>query len=348
MHHRPNPGYCFFGAEALLVRLRDMADEIEGVRKNEDIECVHRMRVASRRTRAALRLFESCFDPSDAGRWKREARRITKRLGAARDGDVQIEFLEQFLAEMDGHPGHAGVERLLLRLRQARELEQPKVIKALDRLATKGTIEAWSDILRERVVRGRMQQLEQKSDATYGRANLAISLRLEEMLTYEPYIKDTDRKVEHHNMRIAAKGLRYTLEIFDPLYNGKLKTFVKTVKRIQSLLGSLQDCEVWMRYLPVFLEDERARTQAYLGHTRPLKRIAEGIEFLRAQREAKHLEDFNLFNAFWEELKMGDRWGELRKTLQAHGEDAKQDALPPQDSPATPDVQAGFDTHSVT
>jgi CHAD domain-containing protein len=46
--------YRLFGAKALLKRLQDVAKEIDGVRKAGDIECIHDMRVATRRMRSAL------------------------------------------------------------------------------------------------------------------------------------------------------------------------------------------------------------------------------------------------------------------------------------------------------
>jgi CHAD domain-containing protein len=70
--------------------------EIEGVRAAEDIEYIHRMRVASRRLRAALPLFLSCLPQKQYARWMKEITGITRALGEARDADVQIAFLARF------------------------------------------------------------------------------------------------------------------------------------------------------------------------------------------------------------------------------------------------------------
>ncbi len=56
----PSP-VCVFGAEIILRHLTALEQEIEGVRLAEDIECIHRMRVATRRLRNALSLFADCF-----------------------------------------------------------------------------------------------------------------------------------------------------------------------------------------------------------------------------------------------------------------------------------------------
>ena len=52
--------YCRFGAETLAKLLQTIEGQIVGVEKSEDIEYVHKMRVSSRRIRAAMPLFKEC------------------------------------------------------------------------------------------------------------------------------------------------------------------------------------------------------------------------------------------------------------------------------------------------
>ena len=69
-------------------------------------------------------------------------------------------------------------------------------------------------------------------------APLMLHTRLEELYQFAPFIADPARVDELHNMRIAAKRLRYTMEIFQPCFVGKeaskefdrLYTQVKTVQ----------------------------------------------------------------------------------------------------------------------
>src|SRR3974377_38819 len=124
--------YYLFGLEALQERLPALANEIEGVRAAEDIECVPRMRVASRRIRNALALFGDELPRKHYAEWRGEMRRITKALGAARDADVQIAWVQDFLKQDTDESQRVGIERLLLRLRQQRARLQNRVVKALD------------------------------------------------------------------------------------------------------------------------------------------------------------------------------------------------------------------------
>jgi CHAD domain-containing protein len=52
-----------------------------------------------------------------------------------------------------------------------------------------------------------------------------------------------------HEMRIAAKRLRYALELFQPCWGRAFGTYAKRVAKIQSALGDVHDCDVWIEEL---------------------------------------------------------------------------------------------------
>ena len=88
---------CSFGVQRLLPLLDAFSKEIEGVESGQDIEYIHRMRVASRRLRAALPLFFSCIPEKKYRVWMLEIQKITRALGEARDTDVQIAFITKII-----------------------------------------------------------------------------------------------------------------------------------------------------------------------------------------------------------------------------------------------------------
>ena len=45
-----------------------------------------------------------------------------------------------------------------------------------------------------------------------------------------------------HRFRIAAKKFRYTLELFAPLYTPRLTELLGAIRRVQTLLGEINDC----------------------------------------------------------------------------------------------------------
>ena len=82
--------YPFLAAQYVRRQVKQLVEQFDGVRAAEDIEFIHRARVASRRLRAALKMFSDCFDAKALKRWQKQIRRITEGLGDARDKDVQI------------------------------------------------------------------------------------------------------------------------------------------------------------------------------------------------------------------------------------------------------------------
>jgi CHAD domain-containing protein len=319
MKDTPTDHYCLFGIEALRERLPALTQEIAGVRAAEDIEYIHRMRVASRRLRAALTLFEACLPRKRFAVWEPQIKRITRALGAARDTDVQIDVLQKFLADTPDKKLQPGIKRLLLRLKQQRAQLQIKVIRALDELDNSRVIDEMTDTLHAMFVQARLQQAAEPSAETlpemYQRAGQAITLNLEQMLAYAVYVHQPDRVAELHAMRIAAKHLRYTLEIFAPLYDDQMKKPIKVVKEMQEMLGDIHDCDVWIVYAPQFLEEERERTRDYFGDARTARRFTPGVLALQADRQRRRDERYAEFVKFWERPQQAELWDRLREVL---------------------------------
>lgn len=310
-------GYCILGAESLLKRLEALRREIEGIRHGEDIEHVHRMRVASRRLRAAFQLFQECLPQDRVKEWRRRIRQITRALGAARDADVQIEFLQAFLQQMDDEVSRCkpGVRRILLRLRQARESLQERVERALDRLESSGVLSEMEHHLQNRLARARLLNLPMGTSAVYTRAEESITERLTEFLTFEPYVYQPQRIEDLHEMRIAAKRLRYTLEIFAPLYGKRLDKPLKIIKEIQERLGSMHDCDVWLQFLDDFAQEERKRTLKYFGRVRPFSALKPGIQYLVLDRQRARKQVYEEFVQFWKGIEAQNIWEMLLKVV---------------------------------
>jgi len=105
--------YCKFGSETLLKLLPVFEAQIEGVKKSNDIEYVHKMRVTSRRLRAALPLFRFCFPGKECKEWVKQLKKVTRLLADARDLDVQVAFIEQYMKKLKSATEKECVETLL-------------------------------------------------------------------------------------------------------------------------------------------------------------------------------------------------------------------------------------------
>jgi CHAD domain-containing protein len=74
---------------------RRLQERLPGTLEGKDPEELHQMRVASRRLRAAMLVFEPLFAPRLFRKWYRRVSAITDALGAARDADVQMEAVRR-------------------------------------------------------------------------------------------------------------------------------------------------------------------------------------------------------------------------------------------------------------
>jgi CHAD domain-containing protein len=115
------------------TRFREMMSFREGTALGQDIEQLHSMRVSSRRLRSAMKNFRACFEPVGFRLHVERIREIADTLGAVRDLDVRIAWLEGVLATAD-RADRAGVQLLLERARSSRDLARGPLLALLDRL----------------------------------------------------------------------------------------------------------------------------------------------------------------------------------------------------------------------
>jgi hypothetical protein len=105
----------------------------------------------------------------------------------------------------------------------------------------------------------KVKGLKTKAPARENAAKI-IAVRLDDMYKYAPYVEDPENIDEIHDLRIAAKRLRYTLEMFRFAYPSELKTLISEVKKIQSTIGDMRDADIMVETV-LNLLDERARTR---------------------------------------------------------------------------------------
>src|SRR5881409_2617415 len=79
--------------EAVAVRAQEMWDHADGVLDTSDIDRVHAMRVATRRLRAVLEIFEPAFPKREHRALLKEVKALADALGERRDRDVAIDAM---------------------------------------------------------------------------------------------------------------------------------------------------------------------------------------------------------------------------------------------------------------
>ncbi len=319
---------CIFGTRQLLPILDAFSQEIGGVKAAQDSEYIHRMRVASRRLRAALPLFASCIPEKKYRQWMQEIQRITRALGDARDTDVQIAFLIKLekrkaagILAKDPNPAQrilfkGEAESILLSLLQKKRKKlQTAVVSALEKLENSGVINDMRIFFGDQKEKARSTR---KKPSPYGIAPVAamrIARRLDLLLSHEPWVHNPDAIAEHHAIRIAAKKLRYTMEIYAPLYRRGLKKTLRRIKKIQEILGDLHDCDVWIdMVMAMLLKERQSSSEMNTVKNTQVGKVTSYKHFL-SEREKERKIIYRRFVRYWDSLGRTRLWDELRKNL---------------------------------
>jgi len=203
-----------------------------GVRAGLDPEQIHKMRVAMRRLRTALRVFAGAFEGAPMSELRDELRWLGRLLGDVRDFDVHRLALPQWRERFSEAPeaGWPELDRRLTarhalartRLREALDSERRRALTRLaDRClsAPSGSASTSVDDATPRLV---------EEQARRCRATLA---RLRSRGTAELA----------HRLRIRVKNLRYTLEFLRKTQPERLGAHARALADLQDELGELQD-----------------------------------------------------------------------------------------------------------
>jgi len=266
-----NDTYCSLASSTLLRQTKELEKQFDGARKNANIEYVHKLRVASRRLRSSLSVFAECFEPKLTKKWRKRTRDLTRSIGAARDADVQIAFLQNYSKTLQDEAAIPGLEYILTSKRSNRKEMQSDVIGVLEDLEDSRILDEISDSCKAIST--------SKSDPsvvtlmTFQKAHDKIAGKLDELLAFEPFVHDEAAAAKHHEMRIAAKRLRYTMEIFSPIYKAGLRDQISLLKQFQDVLGDMHDYFVWSQELRADRPD--IPTAARYGVTKLLTDLTE-------------------------------------------------------------------------
>ena len=302
--------YC---AKSLLPNIQTLKKTARNILKRSNIEDIHDLRVSSRRIRTVLEVFSEYLPNKKIKSWEKDIRTITKSFGSVRDLDVQIDLINEVYESAEDNKIRSGLRRIRMRLKQKRLQKQENTKKITGVILDSASIvemNTWTEAALENSD-GEMFF----SSELYRLGYKQIQTRLDEFLLYEVFIFDPDRVEELHQMRISAKQLRYALEVFSDLYKQKMDFALDTVRQAQEYLGNIHDSDVWIDFLPVFMNKEMKRIKDFYGYASPYNRIKPGIEYLIKNRKRERSRLYKAFLKDWKAWKLKETWLNLRKVI---------------------------------
>lgn len=151
-----NPTFKEYGVQVIQERLNKMLSYTRAVRRADDIEALHDMRVASRRLRAAINVFEPAFPGEGYRSFEQEVKAVTDALGEARDLDVMLDTLVQLektvpINQRGGLESFAHIKAIKRRscqkdvIKAFEKLERYDMVEWFKRLSAEETLDMESD-----------------------------------------------------------------------------------------------------------------------------------------------------------------------------------------------------------
>jgi CHAD domain-containing protein len=134
---RVDQSYREAGQTVVAVRAREMFSRAEGVLDTDDPERVHKMRVATRRLRAALEVFGAAFPRKPTGAALADVKALAAALGERRDCDVLIELLDSLRRDAR-KAERAAIDQVVSDLRDEQTAANRHLAKALARVEEVG------------------------------------------------------------------------------------------------------------------------------------------------------------------------------------------------------------------
>ena len=294
------------GRKTLWFHFLRLLKHEPGTRSGEDIEELHDMRVATRRMRAAFRVFGDFFDPKAIAPYIKGLQRVTRALGPVRDLDV---FEEKAVRYLDTLPEEArpGLDPLIENWHDDRQKARSRMLAFLDSGRYRDFKLGFSRFLQTPLSGARSFGSDHATPfQTRHVAPRLIYTRYEAVRAYETVL-DNAQVETLHALRIDCKYLRYTLEFLREVLGLEVEAVIEEVKAVQDHLGDLVDANVAIGLLSEFLSNWDAR-QAHLRLSQ--RRSVEGVVTYLASCHAQKHRLLISFPRAWDVLNRDEvrRW----------------------------------------
>ena len=159
-----------------------------------------------------------------------------------------------------------------------------------------------------------------------------VKVRLDELRSFAPRAIDKRKVKAQHDMRIAAKRLRYVLEATEFCFGRPGETARRRARDLQDVLGELRDCEVMLPRVREHLEELREQdADAIRARARdapdleprlvaqaPHRTAYRGLDSLAVYIEARRKLLFDRFCELWRQQEENGTWDRLERAAERH------------------------------
>lgn len=217
-----------------------------GTRLGEDIECLHDMRVATRRLRAAFELFAPYLPDGILRPHQRGLRNLGRALGEVRDLDVLLQKAAQDAQQIPTEAQPA-FEQLLHLWQAEQHTARVRLLNTLDSLPHRKFMHRFTQFLQTD------PQTLPQTPLLHTQIPIVLYTHLAQVQAYEAQIPHASLETLHA-LRIAFKKLRYAVEFFREILGEDVQKLIAELKKIQDHLGNLNDAHVACLRLTALLD----------------------------------------------------------------------------------------------
>ena len=267
------------GRKILRFHLARMLLREPGARAGGDPEDLHAMRVATRRMRAAWRVFGDAYRPRRVRRYIDELRGLAAALGRVRDLDVLIEGLDAYVSDLPSAEATA-IAPLCSAWRNERAQARRALAQILESDAYRRFVEDYVEFVRTEGA-GAARMTPTQPQRVRDSAGSRIWSAYEQVRAYDAVLRWADIATLHQ-LRIAGKRLRYTIEFFREPLGPEGPLLIERVTALQDHLGLLHDADVAATLARTFLVERSA-------HLAPPTVDAVGRYLRNREQEVTHL-----------------------------------------------------------
>jgi CHAD domain-containing protein len=253
--HRPPPALTRSSTmRELTVRIlqrqwQALISQESGVREADDVDAVHDMRVATRRLRAALRLYDAVYPPRGQ-EVRQQLAELADALGAERDLDLQIAELRTWQTEASDADRRA-FDGLIAALGPRRAEARQAVLQVFEGDHFETLAANVQQLLTEAMQPDR-PAAEQPLDEVVPRL---VKREYRKLRRQAGEALETMEPVALHQTRIFGKRVRYAVEFVSEVYGRPADRFVRAMTEQQDVLGDHQDAQVGIHRLESMVEE---------------------------------------------------------------------------------------------
>jgi CHAD domain-containing protein len=250
-------------ADRLLGRL---AFQVGRANKSHNSEAIHDLRVSIRRFGQALRVFKPCFRGKELRKVRRELKQVLDVAGELRNHDIALKLLGK-----SKRPERAALQaKIQIGRREARR-------------SLVSLLKNWLDRKSSLKWRAALERAAADPRDNFGKVPIGQTARQMLPALAQDFFEHGNKaagakasRQELHGFRIASKKFRYTLELFTPLCGPALNPKLEAMRRVQTLLGDLNDLETLREILGQYQSNQNLT--AWIKK-RQRKRIATFCEY---------------------------------------------------------------------